>query len=306
MRALIVNGDDFGLTPGINAGIVDAHLRGILTSASLFANAPSTDDAIALARVTPTLAVGCHITLVDGRPVLPASSLPTLAPGGAFRPTWRAFVRDAVVRRIRLDEIEREVAAQVDRLLDAGIRLSHLDSHKHVHAYPPVFAVVARLARRIGVHTVRVPCERPDFAALRLLSGQRAARRQALENLALVPWSARDRAILRSCRLPPAPMFLGRVETGLFTPESFRVALTRLRDGTSELMMHPGYQDEALASVHTRLRQERASELAILIDPATRACLTAAGIVLTRPDGRDRSGWRRTVATAFAERNTHV
>jgi len=77
-RGLIVNGDDFGLTPGVNAGILECHARGILTSASLFANAPATAAAIDIALRTPTLGVGCHLTLVDGRPILPADQLPTL------------------------------------------------------------------------------------------------------------------------------------------------------------------------------------------------------------------------------------
>src|SRR5437870_9981369 len=108
-RALVVNGDDFGLTSGVNAGIVEAHVRGILTSASVFANAPATDEAIRLARRIPTLGVGCHLALVDGDPVLPSSELPTLAPGGRFRPTWRTFIVDALTGRIALDEIEKEL-----------------------------------------------------------------------------------------------------------------------------------------------------------------------------------------------------
>src|SRR5262249_24043527 len=94
-RALIGKPDDFGLTPGVNAGIVDAHTRGILTSASIFANAAATGHAIQLARRTPTLGIGCHLALVDAEPVLPSSRLPTLAPDGHFRPTWRAFIADA-------------------------------------------------------------------------------------------------------------------------------------------------------------------------------------------------------------------
>jgi predicted glycoside hydrolase/deacetylase ChbG (UPF0249 family) len=93
MRALVVNGDDFGLTPGINAGVLHAHTRGILTSASLFANAPATNDAIAIARRTSTLSVGCHLTLVDGFAIA-ASELPTRALEDAFA-ARAEFIRDA-------------------------------------------------------------------------------------------------------------------------------------------------------------------------------------------------------------------
>src|SRR5262249_53754126 len=159
--------------------------RGVLTSASLFANAPATDAAIAAVRQAPALGVGCHLALVDGTPVLPASDLPTLAPGGRFRATWREFIRDAVLGRIRLAEIDRELEAQIGRLVAAGVTLTHLDSHKHVHAYPPVFAAVVKLAQQFGIPSVRVPHEQPALRALMGSLGARPARRQAIENLLL-------------------------------------------------------------------------------------------------------------------------
>ena len=286
MRALVVNGDDFGLTPGVNAGILDAHLRGILTSASLFANAPATPEAIAIARRTPALGVGCHLALVDGEPALPPRDVPTLAPGGRFRPTWIAFIRDAAARRIRPIEIERELTAQIERVVAAGIQPTHVDSHKHVHAYPPVFAIVARLARRYGVNAVRVPYEAPALRLLARHADLAGARRQALENLALAPWCARDRRLLEASGLPPAPMFLGRVLTGLFTRASLAALLHSIAEGTSELMMHPGYADAALDGVRTRLRAQRAAEVDLLIDPAAQALVAGARIVLLRHDRR--------------------
>jgi len=285
-RALVVNGDDFGLTPGVNAGVLDAHARGILTSASLFANAPATADAIAIAGRTPSLGVGCHLALVDAAPVLDSRDLPTLAPAGRFRATWRAFIRDAAAGRIRPVEIERELAAQIERLLASGVTPTHLDSHKHVHAYPPVFAIVARLASAYGVATVRVPCEAPALRLVWQFAGVRGARRQAIENLALAPWCARDRRLLDAHGLPPARAFLGRVLTGLFTRESLAALLASAPDGVSELMMHPGYEDSALDAVRTRLRAERAVEVELLVDPAARALLRRAGIALMRNDRR--------------------
>jgi predicted glycoside hydrolase/deacetylase ChbG (UPF0249 family) len=284
MRALIVNGDDFGLTPGINAGVLHAHTRGILTSASLFANAPATDAAIEIARGTSTLSVGCHLTLVDGLPLTAASELPTLAPGGRFRRTWSSFIRDAVLGRIRLREVECELTAQVQRLSEAGVRLTHLDSHQHVHAYPPVFALVVRVARRFGIRTVRVPYETPALAVLRRYARNPVACKQAVANLALGPWAVRDRELLESYGLPPPPLFIGRALTGAFTRYALRALLESVSKGTSELMTHPGYQDAALEGVPTRLRRQRETEVALLTDPATRAVVVQAGIMLTRHD----------------------
>jgi hopanoid biosynthesis associated protein HpnK len=279
-RALIVNADDFGLTPGVNAGILDAHLQGILTSASLFARAPATDEAIEIARRTPTLGVGCHLTLVDGHPTLPAADVPTLAPDGHFRPTWLAFIRAAMTGRVASTEIERELEAQVDCIRSNGIRVTHLDAHKHVHTYPPVFAIIARLARRFGIRAVRVPCERPPARLAARYAFIPKANRQALENLALAPWAWRARRILTREGLPPAASFFGRVLTGLFTSASFHAVLQSLPPGVSEMMMHPGYVDAALERVRTRLREARATEVSILTDPATLETIRREGIVL--------------------------
>jgi len=285
-RRLVVNGDDFGLTPGVNAGIVDAHTRGILTSASVFANAGATLDAIALARNTPTLGVGCHLTLVDGAPLLPAARVPTLAPEGVFHPTWGEFIAAALSRRIALDEVERELEAQIDRVRSAGIHLTHLDSHKHVHAYPPVFRVVARLARRFGIRAVRVPYEEPSVRWLARTAFAPAGRRQAIENAALAPWCAYDRRILVQERLPAAPRFLGRVLTGLFTPDSMTAVIQSAGVGANELMTHPGYVDSELSGVRTRLRAARQAEVAALVDPRVRDVVRSARIALQRHDGR--------------------
>jgi len=287
-RALIVNADDFGLTPGVNAGILDAHTRGILTSASMFANASATDHAIQLARRTPTLGIGCHLALVDADPVLPSSLLPTLAPDGHFRPTWRAFIADALAGRIAVHEIEQELAAQISRVADAGLRLTHLDGHKHVHVFPPVFGAVARLARRFGIPTVRIPYESPSLALVARNARRPGARRQAIENVALAPWAWRDRLLLARHELAPAPAFLGRVLTGMFTKEDVGELLERVGQGVSELMTHPGYPDPALDRVATRLRQERAAEVAVLTDPAIVERVRREGIALVqhgRPGG---------------------
>lgn len=282
MRALIVNGDDFGLTPGVNAGILRAHTHGILTSASLLANAAATGEAIAIARQTTTLDVGCHLALVDGAPVLPASELPTLAPGGRFRLTWSSFIRDALLGRIRLPEIERELSAQIGRLIDGGIRVTHLDSHKHVHAYPPVFAIVARLARRHAIDWIRIPSEPSPVGVLMRYAPIAGARRQAVENLALAPWAALDRKVLRDNGLPPAPAFLGRALTGLLTPARFHALVATMAGGSSELMMHPGFVDAALDRVRTRLRREREMEVELLTSRAARDIVERAGITLMR------------------------
>jgi chitin disaccharide deacetylase len=283
-RRLVINGDDFGLTPGVNAGMLDAHRDGVLTSVSIFASAPSTDEAIAIAHATPSLGVGCHLTLVDGTPTLRPSEVPSLVtPDGQFRPTWGAFIRACLLGRISLDDVQRELTAQIVRLQAAGIVLTHLDSHKHVHTYPPIFGIVADLATRFAVPAVRVPYESPWMGPVRAHLRDAEIRRQALENLALRPWTRRDgRLLAMHSRTPPA--FFGRVHTGRVTREVLARIVNRLPDGVSELMMHPGYEDAALARVRTRLRREREQEVALLRSPEARQTIRDAQVTLVRHD----------------------
>src|ERR1700748_1194498 len=116
LRKLVVNADDLGLTVGVNNGIFDAHDRGVLTSASVFANAAATDDALARARRRPSLGVGCHLPLVDGRPILSSARVSSLIQDdGQFRRSWKPFIVSCLLGRISLAEVEQELTAQIDR-----------------------------------------------------------------------------------------------------------------------------------------------------------------------------------------------
>ncbi len=143
MKRLVVNADDFGLTRDVNRGIVEAHREGILTATTLMATGAAFDDAVSLAKQTPSLDVGCHLVLV-GTPPFPAS-VPRL-------------MRAVALGRIRIYE---ELTAQVRRMLDAGLQPSHLDTHKHTHLLPPVLAAVARISEEYRIPWVRRPFDFP-------------------------------------------------------------------------------------------------------------------------------------------------
>ncbi|HMF93376.1 MAG TPA: ChbG/HpnK family deacetylase [Vicinamibacterales bacterium] len=285
LRQLVVNADDFGLTVGVNEGILDAHDLGILTSASLFANAPGTVDAIRRARSRPSLGVGVHLTLVDGTPTLPARDVPTLVTdGGRFRHSWRPFIVACLQGRVSLNEVERELTAQIDRLRSA-VPLTHLDAHKHVHAYPPVFAIVARLAARFGIPAVRVPYERWSAAAAvgRDSDAPAATRQQAWLNALLWPWAQRNYRAAAALGLRVAN-FTGRIDTGVLNRRSLRRMLHELQPGVTELMVHPGYADADLRRLPTRLVESRLEEVALMCSLETRATLTRERITLVRHD----------------------
>jgi predicted glycoside hydrolase/deacetylase ChbG (UPF0249 family) len=278
-RRLVVNADDLGLTIGVNDGIFDAHDRGAVTSASLFANASATADAIARARYRSSLGVGCHLTLVDGAPTLPPERVPTLVrDDGRFRSSWRPFIVACLTGRVRLDDVERELTAQIDRLRSQGAQLTHLDAHKHVHTFPPIFAVVARLATRFAIPVVRVPWERAGFAH-RDRRHQATITQQALLNLALSPWArmARRTAAAQGLR---TPRVAGRIHTGILNRRALETIVRSLKPGVTELMTHPGYVDEALRATPTRLLEARAEEVELLTAASTLRLFAEQGVEL--------------------------
>jgi predicted glycoside hydrolase/deacetylase ChbG (UPF0249 family) len=266
LRTLVVNADDLGLTVGVNDGIFSAHDRGILTGASLMANAAATAHAIRRLRSRPTLGIGVHLTLVDGAPMLPPDRVPTLVQdGGRFHESWKPFIVSCLAGRVSMEEVERELTVQIERVLDDGIRPTHLDAHKHVHAYPPIFAIVSRLAERFRIRAVRVPYE------------------GTLADLPLLHWSYQDYRTAASHGIR-APRFVGRAMTGTMTAMSLMTVLRRLRRGHTELMVHPGYVDDALRRFPTRLVRSRSVEVALLTSPEIADVLADERIQLVRPD----------------------
>ena len=258
MSRLIVNADDFGLTPGVNRAIAELHAAGAVTSATLMARASATDDAIEIARSTPTLGVGCHVVLVDGKPVLPPGHIPSLVDPrtGHFWPTLSAFLPRLLAGNSAPAEIEAEAAAQIALLQNCGLKLTHIDTHKHTHMFPKVLRAVLRAARSAGIDRIRNPFE-PAWAV-------RAAVRASLTRVA-------ELTVLR--RLRPACLRLiadtgfrttdgtiAMAATGVLDAATLSALLGRLQPGTWELVTHPGYNDADLDRVRTRLRASRDKE----------------------------------------------
>lgn len=255
---LIVNADDFGLTSGINRAILELHHEGVLTSTTLMARAGASQEAIEMARATPSLGVGCHVVLVDGDPVLPARQVPSLIDGatGRFYSTLGAFLPRLFTGRIRAAEIRAEAAAQIDSLQSRGVPLTHIDTHKHTHMFPTVLRAVLRAAGAAGIHAVRNPFE-PAWAvrAARDPVWARVAQVSALRTLAPV-----CRRIMAEEDFTTTDGTIAVVSTGTFNVANLRALITALPSGSWELVTHPGYNDADLDRIPTRLRDSRDTE----------------------------------------------
>ena len=262
-RRLIVNGDDFGLSPAVNAGMVELARLGALTSASLLVTMPGAEESLALAHAVG-LDAGVHLNICVGRPLSPPDRVPTLLDRTGHFPSAGAVAWRYLTGRLRMEEVEREWSAQIERALAAGIRPSHLDSHCHLHLYPRLFALIQRLARRHGIRGVR---------------------------------GAAAGFILQPPGLPGARLTLGRTRsrTGLYHPDHWSVLtvqgrarasgpldtlLRALPPGATELICHPGHVDDALRA-RDPLSDPREDEWRLLARPHFRDALRREGIGLT-------------------------
>lgn len=264
---LIINADDFGLTPGINRAIAELHDAGALTSATLMANGPAFEDAVQIARARPNLGVGCHVVLTDGEPVSPAAEIPSLvdprAPHRAqLRPSLTDFHLAVLTGRVKPVDIEAETYAQISRLQSAGICITHLDTHKHTHLLPSIARVIVSAAERLGIPAVRNPYE-PEWATS--ISHTSTTRRVQVRMLNRLRSRFFDLPQLRSGAVRTTDGTVGVSATGTLNESMLRTLLQHAPEGTWELVTHPGYNDRDLDAVTTRLRSTREVEYNALL-----------------------------------------
>jgi predicted glycoside hydrolase/deacetylase ChbG (UPF0249 family) len=260
-KRLVVNADDFGFTPDVNEGIVEAHRNGILTATTLMANGAAFDDAVSRAREAPLLDVGCHLVLVGGNSVRTGGPLPT---------SVSALLGALARRQISVYD---ELRAQIERIVQAGIQPTHLDTHKHTHLAPPVLEAVARLSEEFAIRWVRRPFDFPIEA-----SAAPFAKRMTSRGLSFLrPWFHR---VLEKRRCRTTDHFAGFQITGRFRTQELVGLLRVIPDGTTELMCHPGKCGPALRQARTRLKESREAELQALVSGEARREIDRSGIEL--------------------------
>jgi len=284
MKRLIVNADDFGLTAKVNEAIIDGHCRGLISSTSLLANGEAFECAVALSRQAPRLGIGVHWNLTEGKPAAPGCSIPSLVNGKEFfartpGSLWRAII----LGRVSAVDIERELRAQIEKVLAAGVAPTHLDSHKHVHALPVLGKMGIKLAREYGIGAIRCVAGRwpaPGGLLRRYPRATTTIIRQLLNGCALALISRGWSRQLRRAGVACASHFYGLTATGFLDEEILGEILSRLPDGTSELMCHPGIVDNALRRTPTRLLEQREMEYRALTHPAMKRLAQDLGIQL--------------------------
>jgi hopanoid biosynthesis associated protein HpnK len=277
-RTVIFTADDFGLSWALNEAVGLAYRQGVLRCASVMAAAPRTSEALALARELPGLCLGVHLVLVQGRAVLPPAKLPGLVdsrgrfPDNPVAAGWRYFFSPRL-----LPEIRRELAAQIETVLKAGLHPWHLNGHVNLHLHPRIFPLVVELAREYGVPGVRLA--REDWRATLALAPDRPFPKVA-QGLIFGLLCRRARRLAQAAGLAFNDHLFGLLNDGRLTEDYLLGLVPRLEPGVTEIYGHPAlYADPELRRLAPRYRRQE--ELAALLSPRLKEALAAAGVAVS-------------------------
>lgn len=240
VKRLIINADDFGRHKLINCAVEKAHREGCLRSTTIMAGGKAFDDAIEVARRNPDLGVGIHFTLANGYPVLPPNQIPTLVNAdGIFHENYIAFLKLYIAGKISHDEIKAELAAQIEKVIRSGIKLTHFDSHQHLHHFPGIIGLALDLASDAKIPAMRV-------ADTKIFDGNLESIGQFVGRLGLGTL-AKVAAHLAHKRNIATPEHFAGIVAGESVSESYLCNLIEnLREGITEVMIHPGINDKIL------------------------------------------------------------
>lgn len=270
-RRLLVTADDLGWSHGVNRGIIECHVNGIVTRASIMPNGAAFDDAVERARQTPSLAIGVHLNFYRGTPVSPLDRVPSLVgPDGTFPGAWKTTIRRLATGALQLDELEAELSAQVERVLAVGLVPICLNSDKHLHLWPSAFDVTCRVARRYGIPEIRVvrdPLQAKTIA------------------LGLHGLSVRNARVAKAMQLQVPDGTIGVAQRPLSDELLLRI-LRGATHGRTEMVVHPGYVDDEFRALQQTLANRfvgsRELEIPVLTGPDAHAAVERAGLELVQ------------------------
>ena len=274
LKRLIINADDFGRHELINQAVEKGVTEGCLRSATLMPGGKAFESAVAVARRHEKLGVGIHFTLVNGYPILPPQEIPSLVTAeGVFFDDYTVLVKHFLSGRVNLEEVRAELAAQLNKLEGAGLKLTHADSHQHMHTLPGIIDIVLALSKASGIkalRTPRTPLFSGEFGGFGQLIG-----RLGLGTLAcLSAWKAKRQG------LATTEHFAGIV-AGEAVSEAYLLDFIRqLQPGTTEVMMHPGLDNGVLVP-ECAWEHDFEAELAAIVSPAVRELAVSEQVEIT-------------------------
>lgn len=259
-RGLIITADDFGRHPAINEAVERAHREGVLTAACLMMGEAHVADAVARARRMPSLRVGLHVVLTEGRAVLPPAQIPALVDAEGCFPD-DAMARDGA-RFFFLPSVRRQLAAEIRAQFEAfkatGLPLDHVNAHRHFHLHPTILSLILSIGRDYGLRAMRWPADRDTPVLLK-------------------PWLALLRRRLRKAGIASNDQVAGLAHSGGMDETQMLAAIDALAPGVTEFYLHPATLS-GTAIAQSMASYRHADELAALLSPRVRAALDCCGI----------------------------
>lgn len=267
-RKLIVSGDDLGLHEAINRGVLEAHEEGLVTSASIVPCGRAFDHACRLVERRKKLGLGIHLTLVEEAPLLGPDRLKTLAPKGRLPKSYRELFLGLASGRIDPDEIEMELDAQIQRVLKAGLSVTHLDSHQHTHFFPQVRKTLFRLAEHYQIFGLRAAAS--------------VVPRRTKFSLFLAPLAKSVQRAARSRGIKTPDTLWLPSPSGRITARDLILGIPKLPEGVTELVVHPGVEQKTLEREYPAWDFKWPQELAAIKATDVRDMLTRHNVQLAR------------------------
>src|SRR5262245_3608979 len=283
-KRLIITADDFGLTHRVNEAIAIAFREGIVTTASLMVTGAGFDSAVDIARREPSLDIGLHLNLTEGCPVASPSTIPSLADSSGFLYKHPFKLAAALFQeRVLVNDLEREIRAQIEKAVDSGLWITHIDGHKHVHVMPAIFGIIWRVAPDYEILAVRSARERIP-RLLPMLARNTASWRQILKQCFAAKLISASSFMSQPRKshvgLVSPRRFYGIAQTGFLDLAAFSDIVQAMESGTHELMCHPGFVDDDLNMTPTRLLTQREQELKLITGSEVRRVLEQASVTL--------------------------
>ncbi len=265
MKQLVITADDFGAAREVNDAVEAAHVNGALSAASLMVGAPACADAVRLAKRLPSLRVGLHLVLVEGRPILPRARVPDLVDGaGFFRNDMAASGARMFFSSAARAQLAAEINAQFEAYAATGLTLDHCNAHKHFHLHPTILGLMVTIGRRFGLRAMRVPSEpRNVLAKIERVPA-------SATDWVMAPWLRLMRRKLRAAGILAPDNVFGLAWSGNMTKDRLLGIVRHLPEGLSEIYLHPATGDYLGSAPTYRYRDELAALLAPELTQALR------------------------------------
>lgn len=242
MKKIILNADDFGRHEKINEAVKKSVETGALRSATLMPSGAAFDDAVRIAKNTPTLGVGIHLTLVDDIPVSNPKNIPTLIKDGKFYHNYMAFLKAYLTGNISRKDIRTELSAQFEKMNRTGLKFTHIDSHQHLHHAPGILEIALELAKKAGINKLRI-------SHTELFSGENTNIKQFIGRFGLFNLAAYAKFKAKRENFIFPDNFAGIVAGDAVTKFFLIKEIQNLKEGVTEVMMHPATVNDEITAI---------------------------------------------------------